>query len=77
MKKMCISVWDLLMKIVDNKQTLLYNLPTIQTIQRYNGLCELIKYIEFLHENYQQQAFEYTAVYSSNNTLNTTIQRLV
>ena len=31
------------MKIINNKHTLLYNLPTIHSIQRYNGLCELTK----------------------------------
>ena len=33
------------------------------------------KCIEFLHENYEQQA--YTVVSSFNNTRNTTIQQLV
>ena len=36
MKNRCISVSDFY-----NKHTLLYNLPTIHSIQRYNGLCEL------------------------------------
>ena len=40
-KKMCISVSDFYMKIINNKHTLFYNLPTIHSIQRYNGLCEL------------------------------------
>ena len=31
------------MKIINNKHTLMYNLPTIHSIQRYNGLCELTK----------------------------------
>ena len=38
---MCISVSDLYMKIVNNKHTLLYNRPTIHSIQRYNVWCEL------------------------------------
>ena len=33
------------MKIIDNKDTLLYNLPKIHSIQRYNDLCELTKCI--------------------------------
>ena len=42
MKKMCgISVSDFYMKIINNKLTLLYNRPTIHSLQRYNGLCEL------------------------------------
>ena len=41
MKKMCISVSDFYIKIINNKHTLLYNLPTIHSIQRYNGLFEL------------------------------------
>ena len=68
-------VLDLLMKIINNKHTLLYNLPTIQSIQRYNALCELTKYIEILHENYQQIAL--IVVWKISNTLKTTIQRLV
>ena len=43
-EKMCISVTDFYMKIVKNKHTLLYNLPIIHSIQRYNGLWILIKY---------------------------------
>ena len=38
MKKMCISVSDFYMKIINNKHILLYNRP----IQRYKGLCESI-----------------------------------
>ena len=45
MKKMCINVSNFYMKIINNKYTLLYNGPTIHLIQRYNGLCELINYI--------------------------------
>ena len=40
-KKRCISVSDFYMKVINNKHTLLYNRPTIHSIQRYNGLCEL------------------------------------
>ena len=29
-------------EITNNKQTLLYNRPAIHSVQRYNGLCELI-----------------------------------
>ena len=42
---MCVNVSNFYMKIINNKHTLLYNLPTIHLIQRYNGLCELINYI--------------------------------
>ena len=41
MKKMCINVSNVYMKIINNKHTLLYNLPTIHSIQQYNSLCEL------------------------------------
>ena len=41
MKKMCTSVSDFYMKIINNKHTLLYILPTIHSIQRYYDLCEL------------------------------------
>ena len=37
------------MKIINKKQTLLYNLPTIHSIQRYNGSCELTKYFIAAH----------------------------
>ena len=40
-EKTCISLSDFYRKIINNKHTLLYNLPIIQSIQRYNGLCEL------------------------------------
>ena len=43
-KKMFISVSDFYMKIINNKHTLLYNLPTIYWKQRYKGLCELTTY---------------------------------
>ena len=41
MKKICITVSDFYMKTINNKHTLLYNLPTIHSIQRYYDLCEL------------------------------------
>ena len=41
MEKMCIGVSDFYPKIIYNKHTLWNNLPTIHSIQRYNGLCEL------------------------------------
>ena len=44
MKKMCINVSEFCMKMINNKHRLLYNRPTIHSIQRYNGLCELTKY---------------------------------
>ena len=44
-EKMCISVSNFYMKIVNNKHTLLYNFPTIHWIQWYNGLCELTNYV--------------------------------
>ena len=44
MKKVCISVSNFYMKIINNEHTLLYSRPTIHSIQRYNGLSELIKY---------------------------------
>ena len=44
-KKLCKGVLDFYMKIINNKHTLLYIRPTIHSIQRYNGLCELTKYI--------------------------------
>ena len=44
----------------------------IQLLKTYKKMC---KCIEFLHQNYQQQAN--AVVQSSNNTLNKTIQRLV
>ena len=59
---MCISVSDFYMKTIHNKHALLYNCPTIHSIQRYYDLCELTnernvyKGIGFLYENYQQQA---------------------
>ena len=40
-EKMCISVTDFYMDIINNMHTLLYNRPTIQSIQRYNDLSEL------------------------------------
>ena len=40
---MCINVSDFYMKIINNKHTLLYNRLTTYLLQRYNGLCELIK----------------------------------
>ena len=39
-----VSVSDFNVKIINNKHTMLYNLPTIHAIQRYNGLCELTKW---------------------------------
>ena len=44
-KKICISVWNFYMKIINNKHTLLYNLPTIHWIQRYTGLYELTNWM--------------------------------
>ena len=45
----------------------------IQLLKTYEK--NVYKCIEYLHENYQQQA--YAVVSFSNNTLNTTIQQLV
>ena len=42
--KRCVSNFD--MKIITNNHTLLYNRPTIQSIQRYNCLCELTKTVD-------------------------------
>ena len=59
-KKMCINqifTWKL------STTSLQHNLPTIHSIQWYNGFSELTnennlyKCIGFLHENYQQQAY--------------------
>ena len=47
-KKMCIIVSNFYMKIINNKHTLLYNLPIIHSIQRYNGLCELTEWFAYL-----------------------------
>ena len=47
MKNMCIGH---LHENYNNKHTLLYNLPTIHSIQRYNGLCELNN--SLLQKNY-------------------------
>ena len=41
---MCISASNFYMNIINNKRTLLYNLPIIHSIQRYNGLCELTNF---------------------------------
>ena len=35
---------DFYMKIINNKHTMLYNRPTIHSIQRYNALCELTNF---------------------------------
>ena len=42
---MCKAVSDFQMKIISNKHTLQYNRPTIHSIQRYNDLCDLTKYL--------------------------------
>ena len=42
-KEITISVSNFYMKTINIKHTLLYNLATIHSIQRYNGLCELTK----------------------------------
>ena len=39
------NVSDFYMKIINNKHTLLYNVPTKYSIQRYNDLYELTKYL--------------------------------
>ena len=44
MKEICISVLNFYMKTINNKHPLLFNCPTIHTIQRYNSLCELTNY---------------------------------
>ena len=44
-KKMCRSVWNFYMKIINSKHTLLYNLPKIYSIQRYNGLYALTNWM--------------------------------
>ena len=49
-EKICIKVSDFYMNIINNKLRLLYNLPTIQSIQLYNGLCELTNYIIIIYE---------------------------
>ena len=47
-KKMWIIVSNFYMKIINKKHTLLYNLPIMHSIQRYNGLCELTKWFAYL-----------------------------
>ena len=45
MKKICRIISDFDMKIINNKYTLLYNRPTIHSIQQYNYLCKLRAYV--------------------------------
>ena len=70
-KKMCISVLDFYMKIINNKRMLLYNLPTIHSRQRYNSLCvnwpmknNVYQCIGFLHEIYQLLLYSLPTMHS-------------
>ena len=62
---MCISVLDFYRKIINNKHTLLYNRPTIRSIQRYNDLCELINCLKkiihlYTHFSWVSTLFKYS-----------------
>ena len=56
---MCISVANFYMKIINNKHTLLYNLPAIHSIQRYNGLCELTNCYNHLDNKKRSEHISY------------------
>ena len=57
-QNMCSDVLDFYMKIINNKHTLLYNLPTIHWIQWYNGLCELFNWLQRSKEFHKLQLSE-------------------
>ena len=52
-EKMCTSVSNFYIKIIINKHTLLYNLPTIHSRQRYYSLCELTTCLNSLSVSFQ------------------------
>ena len=68
---MCISVSDFYMKIINNKHTLLYNRPTIHSVQRYPRLRELTKYVNVLNVHHTSQSTSEIIKHSSNKILYT------
>ena len=64
---MCISVSDFYMKIINNRHTLLYNFPTIHSIQQYYGLCELTIYVFKISKYINEKMCMYFHIFFKNS----------